>query len=401
LAAIAAAAHRGRRMMGFAGEAMTQLPIMTLVHGDDGGHARGSGMPRDRHLPVLGLRTLGIVTAAWAVVTAFSELSLYIRISSGEIRPAAGWFWTNLAVWPIWTVLSIPILWLSRRVPFERRTWRTSVAAHAVALVAVLALDGLINLRISPGAGKLPLTFWQQMWRYSFIDLFLYAGIVAVEHAGRYYALYVDRRLRASELEAQVSRAQLQALQMQIRPHFLFNALNTISGLVRTDDKAAATTMLAGLGDLLRLLLRSDGAQEVPVHQELELIERYLQIEQVRFGDKLAVEVHVQPGVEDALVPNLILQPLVENAVRHGIGATTGRVSVDVQRIGETLRMEVRDTGDAQPRERDSLGIGLTNTRARLARLYGDVHRFELAQHAAGTSAIIEIPLHRAPGGTA
>src|SRR5678815_4220103 len=120
---------------------------------------------------------------------------------------------------------------------------------------------------------------------------------------------------------------------MCIRDSFLFNTLNTISGLVRVDDKASAITMLAGLGDLLRLLLRSDGAQEVPVRQEIELIQRYLQIEQVRFGDQLAVEVSVEPGVEDALVPNLILQPLVENAVRHGVGTATGRVAVVVRRI--------------------------------------------------------------------
>src|SRR4051812_26038706 len=188
---------------------------------------------------------------------------------------------------------------------------------------------------------------------------------------GRYYRLYLERRVLASELEAQLSRAQLHALQMQIRPHFLFNTLNTISGLVRTDDKAAAITMLAGLGDLLRLLLRSDGAQEVPVRQELELIERYLQIEQVRFGDKLAIELNVEDGVEDALVPNLILQPLVENAVRHGIGAATGRVSVVVERVGETLRLAVSDSGDGGLHDAESQGIGLANTRARLERLYG------------------------------
>jgi two-component system, LytTR family, sensor kinase len=269
---------------------------------------------------------------------------------------------------------------------------------HSAALVATLAIDGMVNMMIGHGSGGRELTFSQHMWRYSFIDGFFYAGIVAVEHAGRYYRLYLDRRVHASELEAQVSRAQLQALQMQIRPHFLFNALNTISGLVRVDDKAAATTMLAGLGDLLRLLLRSDGAQEVPVRQELEVIERYLQIEQARFRDQLAIEVTVQPGVEDALVPNLILQPLVENAVRHGIRTAAGRVSVNVQRIGATLRLEVFDSGDAQPRDDiDGSGIGLSNTRARLARLYGDVHRFELTRGAAGTSAVIEIPLHHLP----
>jgi two-component sensor histidine kinase len=343
------------------------------------------------------LRGLALVTSIWTVVALFSLLSVYIRVMSGELTPAPDWYWGSLAIIPLWTCVTPPIFGLSRRFPLGRGTWPRAVLPHALVLVALLALDGLVNLWLSPGVGRIVLTFWQQMWRYTFIDAFFYAGVVVVEHASRYYRLYLDRRVRASELEAQVSRAQLQALQMQIRPHFLFNTLNTVSGLVRIDDKAAAITMLAGLGDLLRLLLRSDGAQEVPVRQEVELIERYLQIEQVRFGDKLAVELSVEPGIEDALVPNLILQPLVENAVRHGIGGASGRVSVVIERVGATLRLAVTDTGDAGPREADSLGIGLSNTRARLERLYGGVHRFELAHSASGSSAIIEIPLHHAP----
>jgi two-component system LytT family sensor kinase len=381
---------------------MNELAAIPLVYGDEGGHARCSSMvdPLVRRL-----RGLAIIVGVWTVVALFNILSLYLRTLSGEFRSTSGWFWTTIAVVPVWTCMTVPILAVSRRFPVERRGWQAALVVHAAALLVVMALDGLVNMKLSPGTGKVPLTFWQQMLRYSFIDAFFYGGIVMVEHAGRYYRLYLDRRLRASELEAQVSRAQLQALQMQIRPHFLFNALNTISGLVRIDDKAAAITMLAGLGDLLRMLLRSDGAQEVPVRQELALIERYLQIEQVRYGDRLAVEVTIEPGIEDALVPNLILQPLVENAVRHGIGAQAGRVSVAVARIDATLRMAVTDSGDAAPgdaapgdAERDGIGIGLSNTRARLERLYGAGYRFELAPHAAGTSAIIEIPLHTKPG---
>jgi two-component system, LytTR family, sensor kinase len=369
--------------------------IMMLEHGEDWVHDRASSMPRSRF--VMRLRWLGIIAGAWTLVASLSALSLYIRASSGEITLGPRWFWVTIGMVPIWTAVTPPLLAMSRRFPIELRTWRSAVAIHAAALLVVMAGDGAVNLVLSPGDPDHPFTFWQQMWRYSFIDAFFYAGIVTVEHAGRYYRLYLDRLVRASELEAQVSRAQLQALQMQIRPHFLFNTLNTISGLVRVDDKAAATTMLAGLGDLLRLLLRSDGAQEVPVRQELELIARYLQIEQVRFGDQLAVEVTVEPGLENALVPNLILQPLVENAVRHGVGASTGRVAVVVERLGQRLRMVVSDSGEAAPSDRDSHGIGLSNTRARLERLYGGVHRFELAQTAAGTSAIIEIPLQLAP----
>lgn len=345
---------------------------------------------------VVRLRGLAILAGVWTVVALCNVLSSQIRAMSGELTLAPGWYWSAIGIIPLWTLATPPIVALSRRRPFERRTWRLAIVVHLAVLGAVLMVDGAVNLVVSPRVGGRELTFWQQVWRYSFLDAFFYAGVVTVEHASRYYRLYLERRIHASELEAQVSRAQLQALQMQIRPHFLFNTLNTISGLVRTDNKPAAIRMLAGLGDLLRMLLRSDGAQEVPIHQELALIERYLQIEQVRFGDALTVEITVDPGVEDALVPNLILQPLVENAVRHGVGASTGRVAVTVRQVGTTLRMEVADSGDAQPRDGDSLGIGLSNTRARLERLYRGGHRFELAQGQAGTSAIIEIPLHRA-----
>jgi len=345
---------------------------------------------------VVRLRGLAIPAGVWSVVALCSLLSSHVRASSGELTLGPGWYGSAIGIIPLWTLATPPILALSRRRPFERRTWHVAVALHLALLGAVLLVDGVVGMVASPSVAGRELTFWQQMWRYSFVNAFFYAGVVAVEHAARYYRLYLERRIHASELEAQVSRAQLQALQMQIRPHFLFNTLNTISGLVRTDNKAAAISMLAGLGDLLRMLLRSDGAQEVPVHQEIGLIERYLQIEQVRFGDALTVEITVEPGALDALVPNLILQPLVENAVRHGVGASTGRVAVDVRQVGASLRMEVSDSGDAQRRDGDSLGIGLSNTRARLERLYRGGHRFELAHGQSGTSAIIEIPLHRA-----
>jgi two-component sensor histidine kinase len=382
--------------------AINELAVLENTRG--GGHAaRAVSMTRDRRSSRARswLRRMAIIIAVWTVVQLVNALSIYIRSTSGELHITANWLLLVFTVVPFWSALTPPVSWLSRRFPLEQKTWRLALVVHTGALLVVLALDGALGMAIHDYTGTPQLTFWQEMWRYSFVDAFFYAGVVAVEHASRYYQLYLDRRVRASELEAQVSRAQLQALQMQIRPHFLFNALNTISGLVRTDDKAAATTMLAGLGDLLRILLRSDGAQEVTVHQEIDLIERYLQIEQVRFGDRLSVEVHVEPGVEDALVPNLILQPLVENAVRHGIGATAGQVVVTIERADSHLRMVVRDSGDGRGSDREigaSSGIGLTNTRARLERMYAGVYRFELAPTATGTSAIIEIPLHRKAG---
>ena len=356
-------------------------------------------MPRS-HL-VTRLRGFALIAAVWTVIALFGVLSSYIRITSGELKPGPGWYWVNLGVIPLWAVATPPILALSRRFPLERKTWHLALLVHAPVLVIVLAIDGLLNMAVSPGAGGHVFTFWQQMWRYSFIDAFFYAGVVMVEHAGRYYRLYLDRRVHASELEAQVSRAQLQALQMQIRPHFLFNTLNTISGLVRVDDKATAITMLAGLGDLLRLLLRSDGAQEVTVRQELELIEHYLQIEQVRFGDRLAVEVHVQRGVEDALVPNLILQPLVENAVRHGIArtSTAGRIEISARADGADLVLTVRDDGPGYRPAGAGGGVGLANTRSRLATLFGDAARLHVRElESGGTLAEIRLPLRRGDG---
>lgn len=274
---------------------------------------------------------------------------------------------------------------------------------HTPAIAAVVALDGVVNLATATwlmSSARL-LTYWQHVLQYAFIDVFFYFGIMAVEHAARYYRLYVERRVRASELETQLTKSQLHALQMQLRPHFFFNTLNTIAGLIRTNENDAAVRMVAGLGDLLRAVLRSDGTQEVPVQQEIDLIERYLRIEQVRFEDQLQVEVTIAPGAAIALVPNLILQPLVENAVRHGVGTSgaSGRVAIHVERRAEVLRMEVRNSsGDAPPKTLNGEGgIGLRNTRARLEGLYGAEHLFEFTRSAAGAVATIEIPFHLEP----
>ncbi len=149
---------------------MNVLPTMTLVHGEDGVHARGSVM-LGRHL-VPRLRGLAIIGAVWTVVALFGALSLYLRVSSGEITPAPGWFWVGLAPIPVWTAVTPPILALSRRFPLARGTWPRAVLVHAVALVAVLALDGLASMWASPEVGGRVLTYWQQMWRYTFVNAF-------------------------------------------------------------------------------------------------------------------------------------------------------------------------------------------------------------------------------------
>jgi two-component sensor histidine kinase len=216
-----------------------------------------------------------------------------------------------------------------------------------------------------------------------------------------------DRQARAhAELEGQLVRAQLESLKLQLHPHFLFNTLNTITALI-TPDPRAAERVITGLSDLLRLSLHSAGEHEVPLDRELDVLRRYLEIQQVRFSDRLRVEMHIAPDTVRAMVPNLILQPLVENAIRHGIAprASGGSVAVRAAREGALLRLEVTDDGvgvraaGGGGRAREG-GVGLSNTRARLHHLYGEQHTFEAGPGPAGGFVVrMTIPYRLADAG--
>jgi sensor histidine kinase YesM len=254
---------------------------------------------------------------------------------------------------------------------------------------------------------KEPETFWHVFSGLGYtlhIELLIYWAIVGATHAFAYYALYRERDLRASELEAQLANAQLQALRAQLQPHFLFNTLHGIAGLVRTQRNETAVEMIAGLSDLLRLALENAGRHEVPLGEEMEFVERYLALQRMRFSDRLDVELDVEPAALSALVPNLILQPLVENAIRHGVArsASAGRVEVHACRDEGMLRVEVLDDGPGPGAARPSGrgGLGLTNTRERLAKLYGDAFAFDVREReAGGTAAILRIPLREGAEG--
>jgi LytS/YehU family sensor histidine kinase len=192
----------------------------------------------------------------------------------------------------------------------------------------------------------------------------------------------------------------LQALKMQLQPHFLFNTLNAIAALVRKNENKAATDMLAGLSDLLRLSLENVGAQEISLKQELEFLERYLEIERIRFKDRLQVRMHVAPETLEARVPNLILQPLVENAIRHGIASRSaaGVIEIRAEREGERLRLQIKDNGPGFPGEEPiNRGVGLTNAMARLQRLYGAAQSLVFNNAPEGGAVVtLEIPFARA-----
>jgi LytS/YehU family sensor histidine kinase len=232
---------------------------------------------------------------------------------------------------------------------------------------------------------------------YFVLNCIIYWAVLGIGYGIQFYRKYREGVLRASHLETQLVQAQLQALKMQLHPHFLFNTLNAISTLVRKNRNKSATDMIAGLSDLLRLTLESVGVQKVPLKQELDFLETYLEIEQTRFEDRLRIQMDIHPDTLEAFVPNLLLQPLVENAIRHGIAphSSGGCVEIKARRDEDRLWLQVRDDGPGLP-EGDVLntGVGLVNTRARLERLYGTRHRFSLSNAPTGGAVVtLEIPL--------
>jgi LytS/YehU family sensor histidine kinase len=196
-------------------------------------------------------------------------------------------------------------------------------------------------------------------------------------------------------LNAQLAQAQLQSLKMQLHPHFLFNALHSISELIHSDP-LAAERMVVGLSDLLRRSLANSSTLEVPLRSELELTELYLEIEKMRFDERLSVEIRVTDETRDALVPNLILQPLVENAIKHGISRRPGqgRLVIESDRSGDILVITIRDNGAGLDTEKGPIveGVGLTTTRARLAKLYGTRQSFHFLRRPGGTEAVMKLP---------
>ncbi|HEY3279993.1 MAG TPA: histidine kinase [Gemmatimonadales bacterium] len=344
---------------------------------------------------------LGVWTAYWLLNTA--QQNVLFSMSRGYSLP---WWISFLLQYPLayaWALATPAILWLGRRFPFDKRVWPTSVAVHIAiccAWVFVLDLGYAYHAANVLPVRPMPLLERASMFFVSWVlsDGLLYWMVLSVGYAVDHHRRYRERELIASQLETQLAQADLQALKMQLHPHFLFNALHTIGSLVRTGDRDNAVRVVAGLGDLLRRVLDGAAQQEVPLKQELAFIRNYLDIEQVRFHDRLTVAINVDPEVLEARVPHLILQPLVENAIRHGIAPhrAAGRVVVGARRVDDRVQLVVRDDGPGignGDTETARPGIGLSNTRARLARLYGDDYELEVGNApGGGIEARIAVP---------
>jgi two-component system LytT family sensor kinase len=361
-------------------------------------------MSTDGHVRIRPLLIFGVAT----VLTFFSASQAYYFVATfgQKAAPFAVLFVLNLGYWYSWAALAPGIIWLSRRFPLDKQSWHVSLPAHVVGVFVATTLH--IGMAVSTRLA----THWaigqstdswrleaQRMFFLNFDwEMMTYWAIVGLSHALSYHREAQTRALRASQLETRLVEAQLQSLQRQLQPHFLFNTLNTISALMHRDVEAA-DAMIARLSDLLRISLQMVGVQEVTLKEELDFLSKYLEIEQTRFRDRLTVVFEVAPDTLDALVPNLILQPLVENAIKHGIGPrpAPGTVMVRARRVGTTLELAVQDNGVGLSAARLSdfnRGIGLSNTRSRLDHLYGSTHRFEFRQPAeGGLLVLIAIPL--------
>jgi two-component system LytT family sensor kinase len=297
---------------------------------------------------------------------------------------------------------------LNQRFAFDRLGWRRPLLVHSIALLVIsICRSALLApvyyvLGVHAELQLSTLAWFQVLFTVQFPSFVLvYWLILGVCMAVAYYQKYRERELRAAQLETQLAQAQLQVLKMQLHPHFLFNTLNAISALMHRDVELA-DRMIARLGELLRSTLEITGAQEVSLKRELEFITPYLEIEQARLGPRLTVQMTIAPDVMDACVPNFLLQPLVENAIRHGIAprAEPGRIEISARRVNGTLELCVRDDGPGlHAAATSNNGIGLGNTKARLQQLYGAAHRFEV-QNAPerGLVATVAIPFREHDG---
>lgn len=322
----------------------------------------------------------------------------------------------ELPYWFLWAALSPVVFWLTRRFPLQRGRMLVNSGVHVGACVVLSVLHRAAYLIIG---WLLHVAVYRHLSSsisdvFSFLLLFnlqtgfmSYGTVLLVSYVIDYYRRYQNEELKISRLKTdlaeaqlQTTQAQLQSLKMQLQPHFLFNTLNSISTLL-DEDVEAADEMLARLGDFLRLTLDNSGAEEVTLQEELELLRCYLEIEQVRFQDRLTVLMEIEPETLEALVPNLILQPIVENAIRHGIVEEVGkgRIEIHSSRTNGMLLLQVRDNGPGLQAEASAgragskRGLGFTLTRERLERLYAARQRFHLEDAApGGVQVTLEIP---------
>jgi two-component system LytT family sensor kinase len=320
----------------------------------------------------------------------------------------------NLGLWYIPAALTTPVFRLAAHFRLDADRWLRAVAMHACAAVTFsvihTAVMMIVRVLLWPEMRAMPRKAWMSFVQDQYLrnldwSLMTYAAVVGLSYALGYYRESQARALKAANLETSLMEARLKTLEAELHPHFLFNTLHAISTLVHTNPEAA-DRMISRLSDLLRLTFDRSGAAGVPLKEELEFLQKYLEIEQIRFQDRLSVKFDIDPETLDTEVPRMILQPLVENAIKHGIGPKSGEglVQVSAMKRDKSIWIEVRDNGvglSRNARARFTNGVGLSNTRTRLQYLYGDEHRLDFADGDGGLAVQLLIPLQRGGSGAA
>jgi signal transduction histidine kinase len=361
-----------------------------------------------------------LVFGAATLLGIFSTLQAY-RLTTLNIKdPMNIEVWRllvlNLAYWYVPASLTSPIFRIAHRFPIDSVRWPRALGAHAlgVAGFSLLHLACMVGLRVAlwPGTFLQSYKTWADFYRFlqrvllTNLDwaLMTYSAIVGLSYALGYYRESQARAIKAAQLETSLAEARLKSLEAQLHPHFLFNTLHAISSLIHTRPDSA-DRMISRLSDLLRITFAGSGVPRVPLQEELEFLQKYLEIEQTRFQDRLTVTFEIDPDTLDAEVPRLILQPLVENAIQHGVAPRSGPGSILIssRRDGDNLRLEVRDDGvglSGGARAKLHGGVGLSNTRARLECLYGSAHALEFSEAGRGLAVEMRFPFHRVPSGS-
>jgi two-component system, LytTR family, sensor kinase len=358
-------------------------------------------MPRDKAKKWW--RWIGIYIACWTALAVLDSVGTYVAQLRFD-KPITWGLAFRRQFEEVYTsaVLVAGVWWFCSRVRLEPGRFRRWFLIHLAASFAFsFVFLSLISWwwtgETSVQTGKIltfSYLFHMLALTYCISNVFKYWAIVLIHLGWQYYQRNRERERQNMALKAELAQARLQALRMQINPHFLFNTLNTISALIH-ENPNVADRMIVRLSELLRRTLDRSDTQEVPLREEIAFLKDYLEIEQTRFGDRLAVDFRIERDAQDLMVPYLVLQPLVENAIRHGIEPheEPGRIEVTANRNGDVLELKVVDNGDGMNSSADREGIGLSNTRSRLSHLYGERASFELINRpGGGLEARLHIP---------
>lgn len=348
------------------------------------------------------------ISLVWLIISLISTTTLYVRLDSGSSTSTWGFiFLVKLAVWFFWGLWALLIYRLSLRFRLEKGNLLPALLFHIPFSILSVVINvffyafvsWLISLESFQGAG-IGTIFGFLIWALFEWYVIFYWSVVLVSYVIDYFQKYKEKQIQTLQLQSQLVQSQLQALKMQLQPHFLFNTLNAIASQVRQDEKKIAVDMLTDLSELLRWTLAQKDRQEISLEEELGFIRRYLELESKRFSGQLQISMEVDPASYAARVPVFFLQPIVENALKHGLSQklTARKLDILIQRLGEHLSIIVSNEGPPLQADFDlqfSPGIGLSNTLERLGQLFGDQFELELVNVPQGVEARMSIPFIR------